>query len=104
MASFVDAAYIGCYTDSAQARDLDDELVSDDDADDQVTADEDDDDATMTVDACIEQCRANGSPYAGLQGGLTCHCGQSYGRHGLAAADGEALLMCLRRLSCDLYE
>ena len=75
----LECGYIGCYGDNDGNRDLNDVI-----SDDEQASDVDDAAATdvMTVDACIEQCRANGSPYAGLQAGSTCHCGQTYGRYG----------------------
>jgi len=39
-------------------------------------------DARMTVGRCVSACAGKGLPYAGVQFGQYCFCGQSYGRHG----------------------
>jgi hypothetical protein len=62
------AGYIGCYKD-IQPFDLDGYLEAG---------------STTTPERCIATCRAKGFPYAGLQDGKSCLCGNSYGRYGTA--------------------
>ena len=40
---------------------------------------------TLTVAECVEKCRMNGYPYAGLQEGEKCFCGDMYGQYGLVS-------------------
>ena len=74
--------YIGCYTDDGDAggawgRDLDKFFYNSD---------------NMTIDGCIQDCRALGYKYAGLQSQNQCFCGNSYGKYG--AAEGRCTKRC----------
>ena len=60
------ASYMGCYKDDS-SRDMPGPLVET---------------SLMTNAACQSKCRANGSRYAGTEGGNQCFCGDSYGRYG----------------------
>jgi len=72
----IKSRYIGCYNDNTP-RDLNHLLW----------------DATVnpssfviTIEHCMDGCKALGYQYAGLQYGLQCFCGNSYGSYGLAPA------------------
>jgi len=60
--------YLGCFKDSNTALDI---------SGPQFTLQGD-----LTVEKCTTQCQSNGYPYAGLQMGSTCFCGNSYGSLG----------------------
>ena len=68
-------SYVGCFLDQASNPDLGDAtMVFPSTGDDQ-----------LTLATCVEQCRAEGSPFVGLQRGVECHCGQVYGYYGEAS-------------------
>ena len=60
--------YLGCYKDSETSRDVNGALVT-------LTP--------MTVEKCATQCQSSGYPYAAMQLGDMCFCGNSYGSLGL---------------------
>jgi len=59
--------YLGCFEDSATTPDV---------SGPRVTLPE------LTVDKCATQCRSSGYPYAALQMGTMCSCGNEYGTLG----------------------
>jgi hypothetical protein len=59
--------YLGCFSDSSQNRDLPYKAY---------------DSVYSTVDSCVAACTYYGYLYAGLQDGIQCFCGNSYGSHG----------------------
>jgi hypothetical protein len=69
-ASMADAAppYLGCYMDG-QTRDLPYEAYAS---------------VYNTIQVCVEACTYHGYLYAGLQDGIQCYCGNSYGGQGPA--------------------
>lgn len=81
--------YIGCFRDKGdpsgtRGRDLDGLAVSH---------------STMSVGQCIDLCSKKGFPYAGVQYGSWCFCGDSYGKFGKAdncnmACSGNASEIC----------
>jgi hypothetical protein len=68
--SMADAAppYLGCYMDG-QTRDLPYEAYAS---------------VYNTIQVCVEACTYHGYLYAGLQDGIQCYCGNSYGGQGPA--------------------
>ena len=75
--------YVGCYRDKGDAggvwgRDLDKFFYNSN---------------TMTIPKCVEDCRALGYKYAGLQSQNQCFCGDSYGKFG--EAPGECVKRCI---------
>jgi WSC domain-containing protein len=75
--------YIGCYRDRGDAggawgRDLDKFFYNSN---------------NMTIPQCIQDCKALGHKYAGLQSRNQCFCGDSYGKFG--AAEGECTKRCI---------
>jgi len=59
--------YLGCFEDSATARDVNGPEVTLPD---------------ITKEKCTVQCHSSGYPYAALQMGAICFCGASYGSLG----------------------
>ena len=75
--------YVGCYRDKGDAggawgRDLDKYFYNSN---------------NMTITQCIEDCKALGYKYAGLQSQNQCFCGDSYGKFG--EAPGECNKRCI---------
>lgn len=75
--------YIGCYRDRGDAggawgRDLDKFFYNS---------------GSMTIGKCIQDCKALGYKYAGLQSQNQCFCGDTYGKYG--AAEGECTKRCV---------
>ena len=60
--------HLGCYPDKLDDRDLNSKEITY---------------AELSVASCVDECRKDGLPYAGLQSGQRCYCGASYGQHGL---------------------
>ena len=77
-ASAQTANYLGCFADNRSAaptgtsgRDLDGHAWNH---------------GAMTVSACVNQCAQRGFPYAGVQYGSWCFCGNAHNRHGPSTA------------------
>jgi len=68
--------YLGCFKDSDTGRDI---------SGPQVTLPQ------LTVEKCATQCHTSGYPYAGLQMGTMCFCGESYGSLGLSISKYSAV-------------
>jgi hypothetical protein len=64
------AKYIGCFRDTNRPFDLDGSLTQG---------------ASNTPEQCIQTCRQKGFPYAGVQNGQSCLCGNTYGRYAQAS-------------------
>ena len=64
--------YIGCFQDSGDPQGLTDRDLSG-----FMTNSKD-----MTIEKCIQICSEKGFKYAGLQYGIQCFCGNSYGKYG----------------------
>jgi hypothetical protein len=47
----------------------------------------------LSLEVCAAQCRELKAPYFGVQGGVQCRCGQSYGKYG-KVSDSECKEPC----------
>ena len=48
----------------------------------------------MTIGSCVGYCQQNGYKYSGLQYGIACFCGSSYGYYGSASSDSQCNITC----------
>ncbi|XP_014676753.1 PREDICTED: putative tyrosine-protein kinase Wsck [Priapulus caudatus] len=69
------ASFIGCFQDRADDRDLSYAAFTD------LTQ--------MTVYKCVKACADYGSKYAGLQAGVNCFCGNTFGRYSRATCNAQ---------------
>jgi hypothetical protein len=53
----------------------------------------------LTVQQCLVRCREQNFPYAAIQYGNECRCGQQYGRHG-QVVDSECDHLCMDSEKC----
>ncbi|CAM9651077.1 unnamed protein product, partial [Phaeothamnion confervicola] len=65
--------YVGCFGDRVGARTMPHQMAS-------VAT------SKTPVTTCVSRCRAAGYPYAGLEYGGECWCGNSYNRYGESTA------------------
>lgn len=95
LAHGVTLKYLGCYDDNFDDRDLgnlnEDEL--------------------QTVEKCVALCASSGYPYAGLQDGYYCNCGQQFGKFGKldsnechSACSGDSTEICGGQSKNSVYE